>query len=97
MSKITINQKIIGALDKFWNTIEGVVVKRSDVVNTLASTSTNLPLSAYQGKMLDEKKGNKAVWIDFGSAFSTLPQTRYSSSITSDMVVASNEMSNPSA
>ena len=55
MSVVTIKEKIMDALETFWNYLSQIVVKYDDVVNNLTSTDTNLPLSAAQGKVLGDK------------------------------------------
>ena len=52
MNNLTIKQKILGALDLFWQKLNSIVCKYTDVVNNCTSTSTILPLSAAQGKSL---------------------------------------------
>ena len=55
MNNLTIKQKILGALDLFWQKLNSIVCKYTDVVNNCTSTSTILPLSAAQGKNLQEQ------------------------------------------
>lgn len=54
-SNINTNTSDISSLAGRVTTIEGSYIKKSDVVDNLSSTSTNTPLSAKQGKELDEK------------------------------------------
>lgn len=46
-------------ITKLRNALENVFVKKADVKNNLTSTDTDKPLSANQGKELDEKKVDK--------------------------------------
>lgn len=43
---------VLKALEKFWTTLQTKVVQKTDIVNNLNSTSTNVPLSAKQGNVL---------------------------------------------
>lgn len=52
---MTINQKILDALEKYSNKIKNVLISYNDVVNNCVSTSTTKPLSANQGKQLQDQ------------------------------------------
>lgn len=54
-------------------------VNKTDIIDNLTSTDTNKPLSANQGKILDEKKVNKtdiATTIDSSSTDDKVPTTK---------------------
>ena len=53
--QINTNAQDISSVSGRVTTLEGNVLKKSDVVNNLTSTSINTPLSAKQGKELDGK------------------------------------------
>lgn len=52
---MTVKEKILDALNKFLAKIKNIFVAYNDVVDNCASTSTDLPLSANQGKVIQEK------------------------------------------
>ena len=52
---MTIEEKILDSLKKYTTKLHDVVLKSDDVVNNCVSTSTNLPLSAAQGKVLQDQ------------------------------------------
>lgn len=45
---------VFGKIIKFFNDVKSNLLKKSDVVNNLTSTLTNVPLSAAQGRTLNE-------------------------------------------
>lgn len=52
MAVTTVKQKIMDALEIFWNYLSQIVVKYTDIVDNCTSSSTNVPLSANQGRLL---------------------------------------------
>ena len=68
-----------------------------DVVDSLTELSTTRPLSACQGKILqDQITKYIPLWVDFGTV-SSLPVTKSSNRITSDMICTMSEVGTPSA
>jgi len=64
---------------------------------TQSSHADGKALSAYQGKVLNDKISKTEVLIINVSSFSSLPQTVSNSNIESDMVVVNSVLGNPSA
>lgn len=62
----TVREKIIDALTLFWAKISTVLVRKANIVDNCASTSTEYPLSANQGTQLqsqiDELNSNLTNW-----------------------------------
>ena len=51
----TVREKIIDALTLFWAKISTVLVRKANIVDNCASTSTEYPLSANQGTQLQSQ------------------------------------------
>ena len=68
---ITINKKILDALEMYSTKIKNVLISYNDVINNCASTSTIKPLSAAQGKNLQDQitaiNNNKLITSNSGS------------------------------
>lgn len=76
----TVREKIIDALTLFWAKISTVLVRKANIVDNCASTSTEYPLSANQGTQLqsqiDELNSNLETilplhYLQFGCATGT--------------------------
>ena len=52
---MAVKEKILDALEKYTYKLRGVVVSKSDVIDNVISTTTNAPLSANQGKLLQDQ------------------------------------------
>lgn len=62
---------VFGKIIKFFNDIKTAVnskINISDIVNNLTSTATNKPLSAAQGKALNDALSNSITWKEIGTA-----------------------------
>lgn len=83
---MTVKEKILDALNKFLAKIKNIFVAYNDVVDNCASTSTDLPLSANQGKVIQEKISELNMKLlpkgNFAEAWTTCSRILGSSTVT---------------
>ena len=92
---ITINRKILDALEMYSTKIKNVLISYNDVINNCASTSTIKPLSAAQGKNLQDQitaiNNNKLITSNSGATQTISENADFNSYTTPGTYVVSSD------